>query len=230
MTQTGAAKHIRNGDFVVRDAHSGVLLTVPETRFRMPNTNEIGKAISVESGGLNRLLKALGSVTKRSREVGAALQFTIQIEPDGEPQIVEMSTNQSSSPRLLSEALADARVRGRNRIAEILSGSEMLSADMFAKYLGTTRATINTWRNQHRVIGLDGPKRGCKYPVWQIGENGRPFDALPALFEVFGGSPWAVYRFMVQHHGELGGRTGAEALRRGQDVVEAARGVAEAYA
>jgi hypothetical protein len=47
---------------------------------------------------------------------------------------------------------------------------------------------------------------------------------LPALHERLGG-PWAVYRFLVQPHGELAGLTGREALERGK--VEAALEAAE---
>ncbi|MEN2980530.1 hypothetical protein P7L78_09845 [Tistrella bauzanensis] len=36
----------------------------------------------------------------------------------------------------------------------------------------------------------------------------------PMLHERLGG-PWAVYRFLVQPHGELDGLTGREALARG---------------
>ena len=39
------------------------------------------------------------------------------------------------------------------------------------------------------------------------------------------GGPWAVYRFLVQPHGELEGLTGREALERGK--VEAALDAAE---
>ena len=52
------------------------------------------------------------------------------------------------------------------------------------------------------------------------------------LFERFGDSPWAVYRFLVQSHPELDGETGRDALRKGRtaDVIEAAESVAETFA
>jgi hypothetical protein len=43
-----------------------------------------------------------------------------------------------------------------------------------------------------------------------------------------GGEPWAAYRFLLQSHGELGGRTGLEALQAGQ--VEEAVAVADGIA
>ncbi len=128
-------------------------------------------------------------------------------------------------------ALAEARGRGSIRVAEILARDDMLSSDQMARLLGTTRMTINTKRRKHQLLGLEGAKRGIRFPEWQIGEDGKPFDALPALFDRLGGSPWAVYRFLVQHHPELGGLTGREALAKGRsaEAVEAAESVAEAF-
>ena len=54
------------------------------------------------------------------------------------------------------------------------------------------------------------------WTLHQVDEDGKPFSALPALFERLGGGPWSVYRFLVQAHPELGGLTGREALRRGK--------------
>lgn len=115
----------------------------------------------------------------------------------------------------LVTALAAARDRGRLRAAEILAGDEMLSVDAFAKMLGSTRVTVNTKRQSGQILGLDGAKRGFRFPVWQLDAEGKPYAELAALHERLGG-PWAVYRFLVQPHGELGGLTGREALQRGK--------------
>lgn len=81
------------------------------------------------------------------------------------------------------------------------------------------------------MLGLEGAKRGFRFPAWQISEEGKPFAALPELFERLGGAPWAVYRFLIQHHPELEGSTALEALRRGRDegVLEAAENVGRAF-
>ncbi|WP_395335765.1 hypothetical protein WBP06_27365 [Novosphingobium sp. BL-8H] len=71
---------------------------------------------------------------------------------------------------------ATVRSRGRDRVAEILAQPDMLSAEDFAKHLGTTRATINTKRVGKQVLGLQGATRGYRYPAWQIDEEGRPFQ------------------------------------------------------
>jgi hypothetical protein len=85
--------------------------------------------------------------------------------------------------------------------------------------------TVNTKRQSNQLLALDGAKRGYRFPAWQVGDDGKPFAALPGLFERLGGGAWAVYRFLVQHHPELEGLTGREALRRGRtasalDVAE----------
>jgi hypothetical protein len=134
--------------------------------------------------------------------------------------------------RTIERALADARTRGHQLAAQILSSEDMLSADAFASRLGVTRTSINTWRKSGRVLALSGARRGFRYPAWQISPEGRPFDALQGLFSTLGGSAWAVYRFLIQHHSELEGRTGLEALERGQDdkALGAAESVARAIA
>ena len=62
--------------------------------------------------------------------------------------------------------------------------------------------------------------------------TGKPFAALPTLFDRLGDSPWAVYRFLVQSHPELDGETGRDALQKGRtaEVIEAAESVAETFA
>jgi hypothetical protein len=91
---------------------------------------------------------------------------------------------------------------------------------------------VNAWRHKNQVLGLEGATRGFRFPEWQVGPDGKPFRALPQLFDCLGGDVWAVYRFLVQHHPELGGMTGKEALQKGRvkQVVEAAESVAQAFA
>jgi hypothetical protein len=81
------------------------------------------------------------------------------------------------------------------------------------------------------VLGLEGAKRGFRFPRWQLGPDGKPFRVLPTLFERLGDDPWAVYRFLVQHHPELEGLTGREALERGESkqAIDAAESVARNF-
>ena len=225
---------------LLRDASTGQFVTVTErSRAPLPETEEIGRAFSLSTNSVSVVLRALRAATFKSRSAGTPLQFTVEVKPNGAPRIVEAPAGAAGATDTtpdedaeLQSALEGARARGRNRVAEILAGPDMLSAEDFAAHLRTTRATINSKRQAHQVLGLQGATRGYRYPEWQIGEDGRPFEALPALFETLGQSPWAVYRFLVQEHGELDGLTGREALRRGQSeaAIEAAESVARTFA
>ena len=75
----------------------------------------------------------------------------------------------------LKDAPVAARERGRIRAADILNGEDMLSAEAFAELPGSTRVTVNTKRQQRQVLLLEGAKRGFRFPVWQVGSNGKPF-------------------------------------------------------
>lgn len=186
--------------------------------------------------GLDNLVAAI----EQAQTVGRSVRFTVDVTTKGQAAISAVNPIAEAEPlsnsRLISDSgfdrsLTAARERGSKRVAEILSDKDMLSADEMARLLGTTRMTINTKRRNHQLLGLEGATRGFRFPQWQIGEDGKPFEALLALFDRLGGSPWAVYRFLVQRHAELGGFTGREALAKGRSVqvVEAAESVAEAF-
>lgn len=104
----------------------------------------------------------------------------------------------------------------------------MLTADAFARRLGVSRVTVNARRQKHELLGLDGAKRGYRFPAWQVDDEGKAFEALPRLFELLGPNPWGVYRFLTQRHDVLNGATGRDALRRGQTqaVLDAAASLA----
>ena len=186
------------------------------------------------------LLKGYGEAVAKSRAAGRAVSFRVEIDPSGGATITPIEETPAVAVVLPAEsgdvpdadldaALEEARQRGRVRAAEILTSDDMLSADQLAALLGTSRMTVNTKRQNHLLLGLDGAKRGFRFPAWQVDEDGKPFAALPALFERLGGGPWSVYRFLVQAHPELDGLTGREALRRGKSdqALEVADSIAQ---
>jgi hypothetical protein len=185
--------------------------------------------------------KAYARAIQLSRQTGKEVRFVVDIRPDGVESVTgfaEESASFSGHPHAdarhsqLDRALADARRRGQLRVAEILAGPEMLSADVFAAQLGTTRATVTAWRHKKQILGLEGATRGFRFPEWQVGADGKPFRVLPQLFDRLGGDAWAVYRFLLQRHPELGGMTGKDALQKGRvdEVLETAESVAQAFA
>jgi hypothetical protein len=187
---------------------------------------------------MGALIESYGAAVERSRLMGRPVRFVVDVGPRGESKFGQVEDPPACLPQPataeregdLQAALEAARERGHARVADILSGDDMLSAEEFAALIGTSRVTVNARRQNHQVLGLEGAKRGFRFPEWQIGEDGKPFAALPELFGRLGGSPWAVYRFLVQRHPELNGLTGREALarRRSAEVMEVAESVLRA--
>ncbi|MER8753300.1 XRE family transcriptional regulator [Mesorhizobium sp. M1050] len=184
------------------------------------------------------LLERYQEAIARSRKIGHRVSFRVEVDPSADAQTITPVEEQpgdtfpvedTGKPDAeLEAALGLARARGRKRVAEIVAGEDMLSADAFAKLLGTSRVTVNARRQSGQVLGIDGAKRGFRFPVWQLDKDGRPFGTLPALHAMLGNSAWAVYRFLVLRHGALDGRTGLRALQQGDDasVLAAAEGMA----
>lgn len=219
----------------VMDAGAALPKGVAGFTFRAPS-----KAVEVLAGKpakVKALLQGYGDAFVKSHAAGRAMSFRVKVDPCGDATVTpveEAATNDAfpveeagePSPEL-RRALEAARERGRLRAAEILSGEDMLSAEDFAKLLGTTRVTVNTKRQNGQLLGLDGARRGFRFPVWQLNREGKPYPELASLRERLGG-PWALYRFLVQSHDALGGLTGREALEQGRSkaVLVAAEGIA----
>jgi DNA-binding transcriptional regulator YiaG len=216
----------------------------PPRGYRVKSVSKVTKkksrrALPAYTAPIGLLAEGYGKALTKSRMTGRPVRFVVDVSPEGHANIVSLENASSLRSAAipvpeeadLDRALAAARERGQLRIAQILQRPDMVSADAFAKLLGTTRATVNTWRQRRQVLALEGATRGFRFPDWQVSPNGRPFSVLPQLFEKFGNSPWAVYRFLIQHHPELDGRTAREALRLGHDdpVLAAADTAAQAF-
>ncbi|MDK1492826.1 XRE family transcriptional regulator [Sinorhizobium sp. 7-81] len=186
------------------------------------------------------LIRQYAKAVKLSRKAGHQVSFRVVVDPLAGAQTISVVEEEPLSDQdavpvedvpepddELQVALAAARERGRRRVADILAEDDMLSAEAFANLLGVSRVTVNTKRQNGQVLGLDGAKRGFRFPSWQLDRDGRPYAALPKLHEVLGGA-WAVYRFLITPHGALNGRTGLNALKRDRadEVVAAAEGIA----
>lgn len=204
--------------------------------FKLKVSDTASMEITRSPQNMKALLQAYGDAITKSRRAGRRVSLRVDVDADGEtihttfedevaaPQLPEVDIDEQNSD--LEAALTAARERGRVHAAKILSGSEMLSADEFAKVLGTSRVTVNAKRQKGQVLGLDGAKRGFRFPKWQLNSEGKPYGELEELHDLLGG-PWAVYRFLVQTHGELNGLTGLKALERGtaDAAIEAAKSV-----
>ena len=172
-------------------------------------------AASLVQAGPDR--QRLELMAKKAEEAGQSFAITMVIDS----QAVEPDED-----ALFEAAMVRAKERGASQVGDVLRGDDMLTADAFAAMIGATRETVHKKRHRHEVLGLEGPKRGVRFPNWQVNESGELLPGLPQLFEALGGHPWTVYRFMLQNHPELDGRRGLDALREGK--VESAIGAAKA--
>jgi hypothetical protein len=192
------------------------------------------KTLSGQPSSVKRLVDRFGKLLARTQKSGRASGFTVLIDARGKPRFEPLPPRTAGSrapaeDARLEGALEAARERGRLRSAEILDQSDMLTAEAFAGRLGVSRMTVNARRQKHELLGLDGAKRGFRFPAWQVDENGKAFDVLPKLFDLLGNNPWTVYRFLTQRHAALGGVSAKDALRQGKAalVVQAAESLAQ---
>ncbi len=197
----------------------------------MANSTQKRDLAVLERAALAPISRAYRDAFAESQLTRRPVSFRVDADPSGAvtitpvpaaglpPTVVDASTE-------LAAALSAARQRGQALAATILTGRDMLSADKLAARLGVSRMTVNTKRQKGQLLGLDGAKRGFRFPLWQLDQTGRPWPELPALHEQLG-SPWAVYRFLEQPQNELRGLTGRQALDRGMvaAVLSAAESV-----
>lgn len=125
----------------------------------------------------------------------------------------------------LAEAICAARSRGDTLKEELLADPQMLNTAALAERLGMSEEGIRLKRKRYEILGLEFAKRGIRYPSWQVLPDRQLLPALPRLFAVLGDDPWRLFRFLQQHHAELGGQRALEALRGGR--VEAVLTAAE---
>jgi hypothetical protein len=173
---------------------------------------------------LRSTIDAYADAIAMAKTTGETAELTFSRSPEGE---IEATPKLAGSP-----ALRRALARGRNRVAEILEGPGMLAGRDFAAMLGISAQTLNQWRAQRKVLALSGAKRGFRYPDWQLVDA--PGVLLPGLVQLHSAledQPWAVYRFLRQHHIALDGRTGIESLKSGDidATVAAAKGISDTF-
>ncbi len=158
--------------------------------------------------------------------VGDARAVPASIVPGKPPRPVRVRARTLDAS--LTEALTAARGRGAAIKEELLADPEMLNTAAIANLLGMSEEGVRLKRKRHEIIGLEFAKRGIRYPAWQILEGQQLLPALPRLFAMLGDDPWRLFRFLRQHHSELGGDRALDALRYGKvdDVLAAAENTA----
>lgn len=177
-----------------------------------------GRAISSKD-----YVKAAGALLAKYQqeadELGRNFEMVIKVRPFAQPTI-------ETRDDVAETAMDRARARGAKRVAEILKSPDMLNGREFGELVGASHETVNKWRKRGDVLALTGAVQKLRYPKWQVTEDGR---LLPGLRELSAElvHPWAIYRFLLQPHPEMKGKTGLEALKDGmlKDVLETVRGI-----
>lgn len=173
-------------------------------------------------------VEQLLEVGRRAHEAaiatGRTMRLVMDFAPNGRVVVLPSEATDDAGKAEFEKAMSEAKSRGDVATAQILSNPDMLSADEFAAEIGMTRAGLHKMRARHEVLGLEGPKRGTRFPRSQL-VDGHLLPGLKQVFEVLSGGPWTVYRFLQQKHPELGGASALDALKRGR--VDAVRQLAE---
>lgn len=217
-----AAKHSSGS----RQPEPSVEMTALVSSHAIPDHDLARIASLLEGAGINGITPARIILSRRAAKNVASGRFaTVQAtivsgetarEPVGE-----------SNPSALTQALDAAKARGDHFKQALLGDPDMLSTGEMAERLGMSEEGVRLKRKRHEVLGLELAKRGIRYPGWQIMEHQQLLPMLPRLFEILGDSPWTIYRFLLQHHAELGGIRALEALQRGRvdGVIAAAENI-----
>lgn len=156
-----------------------------------------------------------------------AVTLTLSITPDGRITQEALSVpppSPAAQAVQAANAMAQARARGALRVAEILAGPDMLTGADFARLIGVSREAVRQMRLRHAVLGLEGARRGVRYPAWQVGADGALLPGLARLYDTLQCSDWGIYQFLIREHPVLDGAPPRDILARGEvdAVIEAA--------
>jgi hypothetical protein len=202
--------------------------------FAVPVDPTVLKILSARPSTVKSLVEQFGHLVTKTKASGKARGFTVMIDAKGNAKFDPLPQREAPGPSTTEDerlvaSLAAARERGRLRSAQILDQDDMLTAEQFAERLGVSRMTVNARRQKHELLGLDGAKRGFRFPAWQVDDDGKAFAALPQLFDLLGENAWTVYRFLTQRHAALEGIAAKDALRQGKtpQVLLAAESLAQ---
>ena len=126
----------------------------------------------------------------RRTRVGGSVAKASVVETDPVSRLVGAGIPEPSKGELPWASPAD--------VAELLDKPHMLTAEAMGDQLHVSRETINAWRKSGRIIGVEGAKRGFRFPSWQINERGKPYDAITDILKELDGDHWAAWRFLEE--------------------------------
>lgn len=128
----------------------------------------------------------------------------------------------------LEEAPREARLRGKALLVQLLAEPSMLELGAFAARAKMTEDEVKDRWIRREVLAISDQNGRPRFPEWQLSPEGRLPPAIGTLFAILEGE-WAVYRFLTQHHNELDGQTGLEAIVSGRsdEAIETAQGIVD---
>lgn len=103
----------------------------------------------------------------------------------------------------LEAALKRARERGQIRIAELADDPDYLTAPQMAARMGISEAELMNGVELEFVLALDLKGYGLRFPVWQLGDNGKPLPGIEELIEECESQSWRVARFLTSNKGDM---------------------------
>jgi len=200
----------------------------PKARTRPPLYADYLPARPLEPGAKPRTAKMQAMLTQIERAVMQAersktpVRLSIVVEPGKRSPKLDVETLGLSDD--LDLAFSEAHARGAARATEILTGPDMLGADDFARLIGMTREAVRQKLARREILGLQGAKRGVRYPAWQVTRDGALLPSLPHISAILGDSPWVTYRFLTQSNPAFKGKPPLDSLRAGEvaEVIAAA--------
>jgi hypothetical protein len=141
------------------------------------------------------------------------------LEPPPSVEVPRARTH-APMPANNAAALEQAFAHAEESKLELLQRPDMLNGEQLAMQLGLSRATVDTRRQEGKLLALEfGSKRGFRFPLWQRElveerEIRAVFEAVLKRLAAVG--PWSRYRFLTQDAPELDGQTPIDALRAGE--------------
>jgi hypothetical protein len=190
------------------------IAVMPTTKISRPNHRVALRApsarLSVPRGMEPSLARQV--LSQVNRFITGDCDVTLNLTVERGKVVSVREAGPATAEERLNAAMDRAYARGNVLIAKLFDDPEMLSSDGMARRLGITRETVNAMRHDGRLLGLEGARRGIRYPAWQLDRDGRLLQIMPGLVKELG-EPWAVYRFLLQRHPEFDGATGLDAAR-----------------
>jgi hypothetical protein len=165
--------------------------------------------MQVSSRAHERLLREVAEATSR-------VSASVVAKPDVLPILIR----HLSARRASSDPLNVARLRGIVAQEEIVA--ETLGVTEVAKLLGITRQAVDKRRIEGKLLALEPPKRGNRYPVWQFERHGTIDGLEEVLAALKAHDAWTQARFMTSGNDRLGGKTPIARLKAG-DVASVLR-------